>query len=172
MMRHAGLFAGIALAAAACAAVDTAGTPTPADTFMHRVANSELVLRWNCVQPTPGTLRIEGVAQNPWQAQPIGYLQLQVVGVDAEGRQTAEAAGKARDSQILTNERSPFQLDLKTTGTEVRVDLYYQYLFNQEWESGALLVAGPPVAGLKLYAQSTNTNMVRDACSPTQHLAR
>jgi hypothetical protein len=54
----------------------------------------------------------------------------------------------------------------------VRVDLYYQYLFNQEWESGALLVAGPPMAAPRRYAQSTNTNMVRDACSPTQHLAR
>jgi hypothetical protein len=112
------------------------------------------------------------VAHNPWQAQPIGYLQLQIVGVDAGGRETAEAAGKARDLHILTNQRSPFQLELRTIGTEVRIDLYYQYLFNQEWESGALLLAGPPVAGLRLYAQSTNTNMVRDACSPTQHLAR
>ncbi len=172
MTRQVALLVGIVMTAAACAAVDTAGTQAPLDTFTHRAANSELVLRWNCLQPTAGTLRIEGVAHNPWQAQPIGYLELQAVGVDSQGRQTAEAAGKARDIQILTNQRSPFQLDLKTTGSEARVDLYYQYLFNQEWESGALLLAGPPVAGLKLYAQSTNTNMVRDACSPTQHLAR
>jgi hypothetical protein len=63
-------------------------------------------------------------------------------------------------------------LDLKTTGTEVRVDLYYRYLFNQEWASGGLLVAGPPMAAARRYAQSTNTNMMRDACSPAQHLAR
>jgi hypothetical protein len=172
MMRRIVPLVGLAMTAAACAAVDTAGTQAPLDTFAHRAANSELVLRWNCLQPTAGTLRVEGVAHNPWQAQPIGHLELQVVGVDAAGRQTGEAAGKARDLQILTSQRSPFQLDLKTTGTEVRVDLYYQYLFNQEWESGALLVAGPPMAAPRRYAQSTNTNMVRDACSPTQHLAR
>lgn len=172
MLRQAALFGGIAMAVTACAAMDAASTQTPLETFAHRAANSDLVLRWNCVQPTAGTLRIDGVAHNPWQAQPIGYLELQAVGVDAHGRQTAEAEGKARDIQIFTNERSPFQLDLKTTGTEVRVDLYYQYRVNHEWESGALLLAGPPVAGLRLYAQSTNTNMVRDACSPTQHLAR
>jgi hypothetical protein len=172
MIRQLALLAGIVMTAAACAAVDMAGPPTPVDTFAHRAANSELVLRWNCLQPAAGTLRVEGVAHNPWQAQPIGYLELQVVGVDAEGRQTGEAAGKARDVQILTSQRSPFQLDLKTTGTEVRVDLYYPYVFNQEWESGALLVAGPPMAAPRQYAQSTNTNMVRDACSPTQHLAR
>jgi hypothetical protein len=160
------------MVATACATVDTAGTQTPVDAFTHRVASAEVVLRWNCLQPNAGTLRVEGVAHNPWQAQPIGYLELQVVGVDSQGRQTAEAAGKARDLQILTNERSPFQFDLKTTGTEVRVDLYYQYRFHHEWESGTLLLAGPPMSGPRRYAQSTISYMVRDACSPTQHLAR
>jgi hypothetical protein len=117
-------------------------------------------------------LRVEGVAHNPWQSQPIGYLELQVVGVDAQGRETAEAAGQARDIQILTNGRSPFQLDLRTTGSEVRVDLFYKYRFNQEWDSCTRLLAGPPVASPRLYAQTTNTYMVRDACCPAQHLAR
>ena len=172
MIRKMVLFVGILMTVAACAAVDTAGTRTPVDAFTHRVASSEVVLRWNCLQPNAGTLRVEGVAHNPWQAQPIGYLELQVVGVDAEGRETAEAAGKARDVQILTNERSPFQLDLKTAGTEVRVDLYYQYRFHHEWESGTLLLAGPLTSGPRRYAQSMISYMVRDACSPTQHLAR
>jgi hypothetical protein len=171
MMRHAVLFVGMAMAVTACAAVDTPGTGVPLEAFTHRVANSEVVLRWNCLQPASGLLRVEGVAHNPWQAQPIGYLELQVVGVDAQGRQTAEAAGQARDIQILTNEQSPFQLDLRTVGTEVRVDLFYQYRFNQEWEA-AVLLAGPPLVGPRRYAQSTTTYMVRDACSPTQHLAR
>jgi hypothetical protein len=111
------------------------------------------------------------VAHSPWQAQPIRHLELQIVGVDSQDRQTAEATGRARDIQILTNERSPFQLDLRTAGTEVRFDLYYQYLFNKEWEASALL-AGPPMVGPRRYAQSTNTYMVRDACSPAQHRAR
>lgn len=172
MARQALLLAKVALAVAACAAVDTRGTPTPLDTFVHRVANAELVLRWNCVRPAAGTLRIEGVANNPWQAQPIGSLELQAVGVDAQDRQTTEARAKARDLQILTNQQSPFQLDLQIVGTEVRVDLYYQYVFNQEWEAGEVLVAGPPMFEPRRYAQSTIGYMVRDACSPTQHLAR
>ena len=172
MVRRVVPLIGIAMVAAACAAVDMAGPLAPLDAFTHRVANSELVLRWNCLRPTTNTLRVEGVAHNPWQAQPIGYLELQVVGVDAQDRQTAEAAGKARDFQILTNQRSPFQLDLPTVGTEVRVDLYYQYRFNHEWESGTLLLAGPLMHSPGRYAQSTISYMVRDACSPTQHLAR
>ena len=171
MMRQAVLFVGMAMAVTACAAVDTPGTGVPLEAFTHRVANSEVVLRWNCLQPASGLLRVEGVAHNPWQAQPIGYLELQVVGIDAQGRQTAETAGQAPDIQILTNEQSPFQLDLRTVGTEVRVDLFYQYRFNQEWEA-AVLLAGPPLVGPRRYAQSTTTYMVRDACSPTQHLAR
>ena len=169
MMRYAVLLAVVAMGVISCAAVDTAGTGAPPDTFTHRTANSEVVLLWNCLQPATGMLRIEGVARNPWQAQPVRYLEVQVVGVDAQGRQTAEGAGKARDIQLFTNQQSPFQLDVRTAGAEVRFDLYYEYLFNAEYDTA--LLAGPPTVGPRRYAQ-TRTNMVRDACSPTQHLAR
>ena len=170
MMRYAVLLLVVAMGVTACAAVDTAGTGVPPDAFLHRTANSEVVLLWNCLQPASGVLRVEGVARNPWQSQPIRYLEVQVVGLDAQGRQTAEAAGKVRNIQLFTNQESPFQLDLRTAGAEVRFDLYYQYLFDAEWDSA--LLAGPPMVGPRRYAQSTRTNMVRDACSPTQHLAR
>lgn len=169
MMRYAVLLVVVAMGVTSCTAVNTPGTGAPPEVFMHRTANSEVVLLWNCLQPASGGLRVEGVAHSPWQAQPIRFLELQLVGVDAQNRQTAEAAGKARDIQIFTNQRSPFQLDLRTVGTEARVDLFYQYLFNAEWDTA--MVAGPPMVGPRLYAQ-TRTNMVRDACSPTQHLAR
>jgi hypothetical protein len=169
MMRYAVLLVGVAMGVTACVAVNTPGTGAPPEVFMHRTANSEVVLLWNCLQPASGGLRVEGVAHSPWQAQPIRYLELQLVGVDAQNRQTAEAAGKARDVQIFTNQRSPFQIELRTVGTEARVDLFYQYLFSYEYDTA--MVAGPPMVGPRLYAQ-TRTNMVRDACSPTQHLAR
>jgi len=168
MVRHAWLLV-VAMGVTSCVAVDTAGTGAPPDAFTHRAANAEVVLLWNCLQPASGVLRVQGVASNPWHAQPIRYLELQVVGVDAQGRQTAEAAGKVWDIQIFTNQQAPFQLDLRTAGAEVRVDFYYQYLFNHEYDTAML--AGPPMVGPRRYAQ-TNTNMVRDACSPTQHLAR
>ena len=169
MMRYAVLLVVVAMGVTSCTAVDTAGTGAPPDAFTHRAANAEVVLLWNCLQPASGVLRVEGVARNPWHAQPIRYLELQVVGVDAQGRQTAEGAGKAQDIQLFTNQQSFFQVNLRTAGAEVRFDLYYQYLFNHEYDTA--LLAGPPMVGPRLYAQTT-TNMVRDACSPTQHLAR
>ena len=161
------------LSLAGCAAMEGPGSGTgpgsPPEAFAHRAATSDLVLLWNCLAPASGGLRVEGLAQNPWQAQPIGFLELQLVGVDAEGRQTAVTAGKAGAIQILTNQSSPFQLELRTSGTEVRADLYYQYIFNEEFKAD--LLAGPPMAGPRLYAQR-RLGVVRDACSPTQHLAR
>ncbi|MEI8190491.1 MAG: hypothetical protein WCI75_12315 [candidate division NC10 bacterium] len=69
-----------------------------------------------------------------------------------------------------TNQSSPFQLGLKTAGTEARFDLYYNYRFHTDFDMSARL-AGPPMAGPRLFAQ-TNTFMIRDACGATQHLAR
>jgi hypothetical protein len=170
MVRHVLLLLVVAMGIMSCVAVDKTNTGAPPDAFSHRTANSDVVLFWNCLQPASGVLRVEGVAHSPWQAQPIRYLELYLVGLDAQGKQTVEAFGKAQDAQIFTNQRSPFQFDLRTAGTEVRVDLYYQYLFNEEWDNAML--AGPPTVGPRRYAQSRRGNMVRDACSPTQHLAR
>ncbi|MCX5736365.1 MAG: hypothetical protein NTW68_18950 [candidate division NC10 bacterium] len=177
MLRHLGFVSILAGVLTACAVTDmpqggrTGGT---LETFAHRVATSEVVLLWNCLQPEPGQLRVEGVAQNPWQAQPIQYLEFELVGVDAQERQTAQVAEAARDLQIRTNQTAPFQLTLKTAGTEVRFDLYYNYRFNDNVDLGAargLLVAGPPMVSPRLLAQ-TQRFLVRDVCSPTQHLAR
>jgi hypothetical protein len=169
MVRQTLLSVLVVLGVTACAAGATPAPGAPPEAFVHRAATSDLVLLWNCLAPAAGGLRVEGVAQNPWQAQPIRFLELQLVGVDAQGRQTTTIAGKAGAIQIFTSQSSPFQLELRTSGTEVRFDLYYQYLFNEEFKDA--LLAGPPMVGLRLYAQ-TRTGLVRDACAPTQHLAR
>lgn len=143
--------------------------PTPApESFTHRVATSDVVLLWNCLEPKPGALRVEGIAQNPWQAQPVQYLKFELVGVDARGHTTAQATGEALNDQLMTNQSTPFQLELKTTGTEVRFDLYYHYRFHEEFES--VMVSGPPMTGPRLIAQ-TQTFLVRDCCGANQHLA-
>ena len=177
MFRHLGLMAILIIGLTACAAADMpqdGGTGGPLETFAHRVSTSEVVLLWNCLQPESGQLRVEGVAQNPWQAQPIQYLEFELVGVDAQERQTAQVTEAARDFQIRTNQTAPFALTLKTAGTEVRFDLYFNYRFHEDTDLGAtrgVLVAGPPMAGPRLLAQ-TQTFLVRDVCSPTQHLTR
>ena len=86
MVRQALLLVVVAMGVTSCVAVDTPGTGAPPEAFAHRVATSEVVLLWNCLQPEPGRLRVVGEAQSPWQAQPIRFLELQVVGVDAQER--------------------------------------------------------------------------------------
>jgi hypothetical protein len=174
MLRHLGFVAILTGVLTACAMTDMPQGGGTLETFAHRVATSEVVLVWNCLQPEPGLLRMVGEAQNPWQAQPIQYLEFDLVGVDAQERTTAQATGAARDLQIRTNQISPFELTLKTAGTEVRFDLYYNYRFHDNTDFGAtpgVLVAGPPMASPRLLAQ-TQTFLARDVCSPTQHLAR
>jgi hypothetical protein len=90
--------------------------------------------------------------------------------VDAQERTTAQTAGAARDYQIFTNQSTAFQLALKRAGTEVRFDLYYRYLFGEHVEMSAL-IAGPPTAGPRLFAQ-TKSFLVRDVCGANQHRAR
>ena len=69
---------------AGCASMGAPGTGTmpsaPPGAFAHRVATSEVVLFWKCHQPEAGQLRLEGVAQNPWAAQPIRFLEFELVG--------------------------------------------------------------------------------------------
>lgn len=166
----------LAMGLAACAPFEipqqSGGQPTsyPPNVFAHRVANSDLVLFWNCERPDPNVLRLDGVAQSPWHAQPIRSLEFEVVGVDSRERLLSQTRGAARDSAISTNQISPFVMDLRTTGGEVRFDLYYQYQFVEGDQMDARL-SGPPVAGLRLLAQS-NRSLVRDVCSETQHRAR
>jgi len=77
---------------------------------------------------------------------------------------------RRRESQghpDFTNQRSPFQLDLRTAGTEVRFDLYYRYQWHNEYDSSARL-AGPVWVGPRFLAQ-TQTQRARDVCSPTEH---
>jgi hypothetical protein len=172
MVRHFLLGATVVMNLAGCAPIaapERGVVPgSPAEAFPHRVATSEVDLRWTCLQPEAGLLRMEGVAQSPWQAQPVRFLEFELVGIDARDRTTAQIAGTARDLQLHTNQTTPFLLELITTGTEVRFDLYYRYRFLQFFERKATdaRLAGPPVAGPypHLLAQ-TNSYLARDVCA-------
>ncbi len=114
-------------------------------------------------------LRLDGVAQSPWAAQPIRFLEFDLVGVDGQDRTVSETKGAARDIEIYTNQTSPFQLDLRQAGSEARFDLYYEYRFHIEGMEA--LLAGPPVRVPRLIAQA-NRFLARDVCSETQHRVR
>jgi hypothetical protein len=62
--------------------------------------------------------------------------------VGGEEHHVSQAKGTARDILIHTNQTSPFRLDLRTSGKEVRFDVIYQYRVMEREEIDALL-AGP-----------------------------
>jgi hypothetical protein len=147
------------------------GTPPryPPESYAHRASDGHVVLYWNCTRDG-GMLQLEGVAQSPWEAQPIRFLKFELVGVGVQEQTISRAAGEARDIQILTNQIAPFRLAVKAAGSEARFDLYYQYQFLEGEEMSARL-AGPWEALPRLLAQ-TNTSLVRDVCAEGQHKKR
>jgi hypothetical protein len=159
-----------------CASLQSSGTPggpAPAllNAFAHRASSSHLVLYWNCGRSAPDVLRLEGIAQNPWFVEEIRALEFELVGVGARDRTVSEVKGEARDTAIRTNQTSPFLLELRTVGGELRFDLYYQYQFAEGEEMDALL-AGPPMVPSRFFSPGGNRFLVRDVCSESQHRAR
>lgn len=160
---------------AGCASIQSpemAGGQPPAspEAFAHRTASNHVVLYWNCARPTPEVLRVEGIAQNPWESQEVRSLEFELVGVDAREHAVSEVTGEARDPGIGTNQTSPFLLDLRTVGSETRFDLYYDYQFSEGDQTDALL-AGPPMVASRLSPQG-NRFLVWDVCSESQHRRR
>jgi hypothetical protein len=144
----------------------------PPSGYKHTVQSSHVALYWNCAAPEAGVLQMEGVAFNPWHSAPVRFLELELEGVDAKAGSVSGGKAEARDLQIQTNQSSPFQLGLRTTGTEVRFDLYYQYQINEGGEGSRRMDASLDWDGPVLFAQQNRRFSVRDACSDTQHLVR
>jgi hypothetical protein len=143
--------------------------PYPPPALPHRVASSHVELYWKCDQGQSGQMQVEGMARNPWSPQEVRFLELDLVGVDRDGRAVSGAHAEVPNTLLHMNQTTRFQLTLRATGQEARYDLYYQYWF-QDVEFNALL-AGPPMGPPRLLAY-VNRFMILDACSPTRHLAR
>jgi hypothetical protein len=154
------MLAGLPCAALLAGCAATAQVPAPA-ALDHRVWTSEIELAWRCTTAEPGTLRVEGVAVNRWAVE-VRFVELELVGVDAEGRTVAATRGEAADILLHTKQASPFRLDLRVTGTEARHDLFYQYRHNPEGFEAAL-------APVPYRLAQTQRFMVRDACAPARH---
>jgi len=144
-----------------------AATPYPPPGYSHTVQSSDVALYWNCARPESAVVQVSGVAFNPWASQPVRFLELELVGVDSGERTVSEVGTKAPDIQLFTSESTPFQLSLRTTGGETRVDLYYRYQFQDDGHhpKEASLAWDGPI----LFEQAQKQFRVRDACSETQH---
>jgi hypothetical protein len=115
-------------------------------------------------------MHLDGLAFNPWSSQPVRALEFELVGVDSRGWSVSEATAEARDYQLFTNQSTPFELDLKTVGSEARFDLYFAYQF-QEGDHGDF-ISKVAWQGPMALALQPNRSLVWNACSPTAHLAR
>jgi hypothetical protein len=175
MLLRSAVFAILAVEMAGCATLQSpemAGGQPPAspDAFKHRISSSHVVLYWNCDRPSPEVLRVEGIAQNPWESQEVRSLELELVGVDAREHAVSDVQAEARNPRLGTGQSSPFLLDLRTKGGEVRFDLYYDYQFSESDQIDALL-AGPPMVPWRLVRMG-NRSLVRDVCSESRHRAQ
>jgi hypothetical protein len=148
------MLAGMVLSA--CAPQGTYGplagmTPVyPPAAFAHRVSTPDVDIYWNCSQPEPGLLRLNGVAKNSGGRE-VRFLKLELVSMNAKDQNLLQAAAAVPDIVLYTNQQSPFQLDLPTTGAEARYDLFYEYSL-----------------GVRLSTQDIRF-MARDVCSESQH---
>jgi hypothetical protein len=158
MLRGVRLAALIAVGLSACASPGTEPPPYPPAAFEHRVSAADVSVFWNCTRPEPNVLQVDGVVQNISGRQ-VQFAEVQVVGVNAGDHAADSAKAAVRAISLQSNQRSPFLLQLRTLGDEVRFDMYYWY-----YVGGAL--------GIRAAGQRQVQNMARDACSATQHLFR
>lgn len=124
-----------ALVAGTCAgcagAIPTQAIPDYAH-FSHSWEAPHVTLYWDCTEIEHGTLRLEGVTVNRWEPVPPRYLDLSVVGVDAQSRVLSRTQGAAEGVNLVKNFPVPFRLDLKEQGGEVQVDLAYRYQYRDD----------------------------------------
>lgn len=127
----------------------------PPAVFAHRVSTTAVTVYWNCAQPEPGTLYVEGVVQNTGPGE-VRFAEVEIVSVDARDRTIASVRTAVPDVVIQTNQMSPFRLGLRTVGAEARIDLYYEYRVRSFFGMGAAQM-------------SPERFRARDVCSESQH---
>lgn len=156
------LFLGlVCIGAAACASDPTPLTSMmqsaldPPAGFARRVSTPDVSVLWNCTQPEPGALQVEGVVQNTGSGT-VRFAQVELVSVDVRDRTIASVRAAVPDQIIQMNQRSPFRLGLRTVGAEARVDLHYEYRLGSRFGAG-----GPDPSPVRFRA--------RDVCSDVMH---
>ncbi len=147
----------ILVAVAAAGAGCTGGMPQQPipdySRFSHSWAAQHVTLYWDCAEVEPGILRIDGVGVNQWEPVPPEFLELNLVGLDAQGRPVSQTTGSAQGAELLKNFPAPFRLDLRRHGGEARVDLGFRYWYRDDSFDG-------PFRRMPTYI----TGRVPDAC--------
>ena len=145
-------------------------------------------LDWNCTRPVADTLVLDGLAFNPWSASAVRWLELALVGENVRGGSVSEVSGEPQDFLLGSMRSTPFHLELKLAGSEIRSNLFYRYQFvepgegggegggheppGKTWYPGGPLPVQRVATGPILLAQANNYLMVWDACSDYLHRVR
>jgi len=117
-----GIVLGLVVGLAACAQQAWA----PRDNYAYEVDDGRVYIRWNCFfQPTGLVMR--GFVNSPVLMVPIKNTTLSVSGINAQGGTVSTVQAPALPYLIETNQRTPFEVQVPTTGTEVRFDMWYTY---------------------------------------------
>jgi hypothetical protein len=138
--------------------------------YKHTVSTGALRQYWNCTRPEPGVVRLDGIVANLWNGQSVKFLEWQLAGVNAEGREVSGVKVESTVIQLMTNQFIEYHIDLRTTGAEARFDLYYQYQFFDRGHNA--IEAALDWDGPVLFTQQNQRFFVLDACSDTQHLVQ
>jgi hypothetical protein len=69
---------------------------------------------------------------NEWEPVPPEFLDLNLFGLDAQGRVLSQVRGSAQGAELIKNFPEPFRLELREQGGEVRVDLAYRYQYRDD----------------------------------------
>ncbi len=125
----------------------------PPASFGSSVSSPDLTVYWNCQRPDPARVQVDGVAQNSSGNQ-VRFVRFELAGVDASGKEVSGGQGSLRATVLYLNQTSPFTIQARTAGTEVRFDLHYSYAVQGFGDGGSGTDGG---------------FMARDVCSPTQH---
>jgi hypothetical protein len=125
----------------------------PPAMYGSSVSTPDLTLYWNCARPDPTLLRVDGVAQNT-SGNNVRFVRFELEGLDADTHVVSAGQGSLRATMLYLNQFSPFSVQAKAGGTEVRFDLHYDYKVQGRSDSGSGEGGG---------------FLVHDVCSPTQH---
>lgn len=131
---------GVVFITVACAAP---GTQRIQDRSYAQEAKRGLVqLYWNCERPAPDLVVVDGYAISPYTG-PIQDLKFRLEGVDAKQAPVSQVTGAAKSHMIALMQPEPFRLELRTQGTEVRLNLAYTYTAKES--SGGQTDTGGPI---------------------------
>lgn len=126
--------------------------------FTHRVATPDVEVYWNCTHPEQGTLDMDGLVHN-FGGREVRFVELNLVGVGPRGNTVSETTTSLPDIVLHLNQTSPFDLRLRTAGSETRFDLYYQYRLGFG-------------SGFPAFPDETHRFYARDVYSEAQHRVR